>query len=319
MAKLFDTARPHTAVVILGFPYNRAHIQPSSDCQHGGGPQEDNDIAVLRKQGGNSVMLKNKTERNQRKENAMEKSKRKMKVRIVLVTLICAGLSIVLVQEVRGKPSWATTEGNGCMWSGCHSSAQAGRMEVTNGATTVDLGTQLNGSTRGPLKTYLVEPGDVVTLSAHVTNGTSKYATQLKDLEKGGQLVNQNNHLIWNAANDPGNVWTRQEVSNPPYFTKDAGDDKGISWAGTPVTYTFDLQIDVSTPPDVYDLVLATAGQSDDWYQEEHFYLEVLCPYSLPGDTNGDCKVDLVDFALVAQNWLTDCGLNPADPACISK
>ncbi len=38
------------------------------------------------------------------------------------------------------------------------------------------------------------------------------------------------------------------------------------------------------------------------------------CPTPLPGDTNGDCRVNLTDFLNIAENWLA-CNLDPID-AC---
>ena len=43
------------------------------------------------------------------------------------------------------------------------------------------------------------------------------------------------------------------------------------------------------------------------------------CPYSLTGDLNDDCRVDFLDFALMADNWLTDCVDDPDDPGCQPK
>ena len=43
-----------------------------------------------------------------------------------------------------------------------------------------------------------------------------------------------------------------------------------------------------------------------------------ICGYRLYGDVNGDCKYDLLDFALSVSNWLTDCFLDPLDPGCIA-
>jgi hypothetical protein len=40
------------------------------------------------------------------------------------------------------------------------------------------------------------------------------------------------------------------------------------------------------------------------------------CPYRIAGDTNGDCKVDLTDFAGFADNWLVDCDKDPNDFGC---
>lgn len=44
-----------------------------------------------------------------------------------------------------------------------------------------------------------------------------------------------------------------------------------------------------------------------------------VCVYSLPGDLNNDCKVDLADVGLMAANWLTDCSESPLDPACVDN
>jgi probable HAF family extracellular repeat protein len=43
------------------------------------------------------------------------------------------------------------------------------------------------------------------------------------------------------------------------------------------------------------------------------------CLYTLAGDLNDDCTVDLADFAVMAANWLVDCGAVPTDPACVPK
>ena len=42
----------------------------------------------------------------------------------------------------------------------------------------------------------------------------------------------------------------------------------------------------------------------------------VTCAYKLAGDVNRDCKVDLVDFAKMAENWLIDCNAEPTNSAC---
>ena len=41
------------------------------------------------------------------------------------------------------------------------------------------------------------------------------------------------------------------------------------------------------------------------------------CPYKILGDLNDDCRVDFLDFALMAQNWLVDCLVDPSHPACV--
>lgn len=49
------------------------------------------------------------------------------------------------------------------------------------------------------------------------------------------------------------------------------------------------------------------------------FLLTYECPYDIVGDLDGNCKIELVDFALMAKNWLLDCRTNPSDPACVLK
>ncbi len=41
------------------------------------------------------------------------------------------------------------------------------------------------------------------------------------------------------------------------------------------------------------------------------------CPYTLLGDLNCDCRVDLNDLALLSRNWLINCAADPTNPACV--
>jgi hypothetical protein len=109
-----------------------------------------------------------------------------------------------------------------------------------------------------------------------------------------------------------------------------------------------------------YNLVLFISNYGD-WYLSSYLAIDGLkiddvnkpvCPYSLAGDLNNDCKVDFNDFAVLAnawmtdqnsptwcshcdlntsgtidigdllimcQNWLIDCKLEPPDQACIQR
>jgi hypothetical protein len=48
-------------------------------------------------------------------------------------------------------------------------------------------------------------------------------------------------------------------------------------------------------------------------------YKYQVCYYLITGDLNDDCKIDLLDFSILAQNWLVSCDLTPYDPACTPK
>jgi hypothetical protein len=53
--------------------------------------------------------------------------------------------------------------------------------------------------------------------------------------------------------------------------------------------------------------------------EPEIYPLMLVCPYSLLGDTNHDCRINFLDIAIAALSWLTDCTATPSDPACIPK
>ncbi len=44
-----------------------------------------------------------------------------------------------------------------------------------------------------------------------------------------------------------------------------------------------------------------------------------ICQSAPISDLNGDCRSDLLDFAIFAANWLIDCNYEPSDPGCISQ
>ena len=82
-------------------------------------------------------------------------------------------------------------------------------------------------------------------------------------------------------------------------------------------------------------------------YMDYDLKYAFYCGYALAGDMNDDCKVDFLDvqtfvntcwltagpegdlyvdswvdfrdFAVMAKNWLIDCGQTPANPACVPK
>jgi hypothetical protein len=178
------------------------------------------------------------------------------------------------------KPSYAIGNGNSCKdTDSCHTTVETGRMQVIGTDGTLDLGTQLDGKVRGALQLFQVDPGNTVTLSMQVLNGADVFAVQFKRLEKPGQLNDLANSMTWMEENLASNLWTLQENTNPPYFTKDNGNDGGLAGSAAG-PFSFDLMVDAATPPDVYDLEFAVAGTTGGgevrYYQDEHFYLQVV-------------------------------------------
>jgi hypothetical protein len=216
------------------------------------------------------------------------------------VLLFSAGV-VAIGNSAFGLPAAATDTANSC--SVCHKVPIAeqptdlptfqflsgqidgapaeGKMFVTQTGPLMDLGTQLDGKTRGPLKVFRVIAGGTATLQVDVLDGSKEYAVQLKRLEKAGQVNNQENFLIWSETNEVGNDWDEWGQSSP-YFTQ------GVFTDTAPTTLSFDLLVDADTPADVYDLEFALAGHDPGapealFYQDEHFYLEVLPAASVQG------------------------------------
>ncbi len=194
----------------------------------------------------------------------------------VSILMLAAGFVAATCGLAEAFPSW----GRSCKT--CHGGGVStpGLMEVVATGNTLDLGTQLGGQTRGPLKVYTVQPGGTVTLEANALDGDIRYAVQLKRLETGGQLISQSNSLVghftdltgWSAYNDGG---------LEPWLVSDNGAGGGLDGTLTPLVHSITLSFDASTPFDVYDIEFALArtagpGNGTSGYGDEHFYLRVV-------------------------------------------
>jgi len=69
-----------------------------------------------------------------------------------------------------------------------------------------------------------------------------------------------------------------------------------------------------ATPPDGNNFIAVTTG-----HYQSYAIRKEPCLYQLIGDLNDDCRVDDLDYELMAENWLIDCNLDPENPACIPK
>ncbi len=201
--------------------------------------------------------------------------------------IVCV-LSMIIAGTAHGKSEY----GLNCAM--CHAST-TGRIAVTGHDTTLDLGTQLDGQNRGALKTFVAGPGDTVALSVNVSDGGGKYALQLIGLDKGGRQNSTSNKLSYAADS----TWT-QYNSGGLYHTL-SGASNGVR--------TFNLTINAGTPSDVYDLIfgigLKSSGQ---WYQEEHFYLQVVDNTPPPADPVISGTVKTADGTVVSGVQLTGGG-----------
>jgi len=73
-----------------------------------------------------------------------------------------------------------------------------------------------------------------------------------------------------------------------------------------------------ATPPDGNNLIAIAAGGGHSLALRSGGG-PPLCQYVLAGDLNNDCKVDMLDFVIMANNWLVDCYADPNNPSCVPK
>ena len=66
-------------------------------------------------------------------------------------------------------------------------------------------------------------------------------------------------------------------------------------------------------PPDGNSFIAIAAGHS------RGLAIRKVCSYLLAGDVNDDCRFDMADLAIMAENWLIDCDVEPVDEACVPK
>lgn len=154
-----------------------------------------------------------------------------------------------------------------------------GRFSIDPEQTALDLGIQLDGKELGALERYIVQPGETVRPAITATNLDGSTSFTIRGMHLGGVNVSQNNFLTYTydteGSGDP--PWVPQDVFVQPswqfYYTW-AG--YGMSNPG-PSQIDFPMQIDASTPEDIYLLTLGLAifEGSDLHYEEHSFYLQV--------------------------------------------
>jgi hypothetical protein len=176
-----------------------------------------------------------------------------MKSKFLFITMLVLAVSLASVTQA--KPSYAVS----C--NDCHSPV-SNKISATGNDTTINLSKQLNGTSRGTLKTYTVTAGAAVRLSVDVLDASQSYSVQVGGFATGGQQISQNNKLIYTQSNG----WS-QYTAGGLYFSK-SGSTTGV--------YNFDVAIDAGTPADVYEMIFSIGGKSGGlWSQEEYFYIKV--------------------------------------------
>ncbi len=196
--------------------------------------------------------------------------------------LFASALLLLPTEDAYAKPGF----GGNC--ADCHSS-QAGHMTVSGNS---GLANPAGGI--GELKRFVAEAGASALLTINVTNGADKYNVVVRGVDGAG-VTNAGN--ILDGTPDP--TWTSRYSGT--LFT--ALSSNGASWTGAK-SWSFNLGVPAATPLDFYILSLETVGKSgSEWMQTEQVYLQIIAsPPLVPGDTNNDGLVSLIDLVAVQNN-----------------
>jgi hypothetical protein len=118
------------------------------------------------------------------------------------------------------------------------------------------------------------------------------------------------------------------DVSSPAYDTDYGEASVGVfgEWERLPVGGIFldpgTYQVDIMLTEESFHGSGLAGGWAAAMGGEANFTIlpaSEVCLYTLAGDLNDDCKVDLIDFSKIAENWLIDCNIDSSNPACVPK
>jgi hypothetical protein len=208
--------------------------------------------------------------------------------------------------------------GSGGNCANCHD-PDTNRMNVTGNTGTLSLTpSRLDFGNTQPLKLFTVTQGQSVPLTINVTNGGASgdsYGVALTGTLKSAVLESLTSTTIKGVKTSTADAlglitdpsWTSatpvKTGSNPTpadSFGKTYFEQGKFTWAGTPVSKTYNLGVSAATPPDVYTLTLRAAGvDSGMWTQSEEILLQVL-PIQTPEPSTILLMLSAVAFGLVA-------------------
>jgi len=216
------------------------------------------------------------------------------------------GFAVLMIAIVLAQGQWVSAHPNsGANCANCHTDGSLGTMTVTGNDKTADPTEGCGTTNLGSLKVFRVTQGSTKTLSgtlSGVPSGAS-YATVVKGFERAG--VQSCGALSYTA-----DIAWKQQNKNPLYFTQPLSGTYSAS--STPLN--FNITVGATTPPDYYDLVLASAGVHSGMmhYSEAHVYVEVVAAPP-PPDCNQNGVPDSQD---IANGTSKDCDGNGIPDEC---
>jgi hypothetical protein len=206
-------------------------------------------------------------------------------------------LALLMPRTASAEPAF----GGNCL--SCHNQLLTDALYIFGEETTADpdeIGT--GAPDRGILPVFQACRGGTESLLVEVAGLATDdtYAVQLKRLRFPGVVNNGDlaytGDCSWPEWGEDANYYSDPEIRH--------------RWGTGPTTFTFDLDVELGSPDDYYDLVFAVAGKFQDggglFYAEQHLYLQV----SIPGDMDKNGNVDFDDIPSFVDALL---GIDPGD------
>ena len=190
---------------------------------------------------------------------------------ISLATFLCVGATNAFA-----------TPGSGGNCANCHS-PDSNRMTISGNTGTMSVNPRLDLGSTAQLPYFQVTAGSSIPLTINVTNGGAagdSFAMALTGTVKSGTLESLATTIkgVQASVSDllaiPADAnWTKRTPSSGTYFTSSI-----LSWAGSPVSKTFNLGVAANTAPDIYTMTFKTSGldSSGEWTQSQEFLVKVV-------------------------------------------
>jgi hypothetical protein len=159
---------------------------------------------------------------------------------------------------------------------------------------------------------------DITTGSYVEEYGTEAYFTCNKNTD--GNYVDEGHKT---RIQDGGILYISYDANKDELYLSDAGYWAANAWVTIPGLLKGEWGGAFVKPylggGYVYNIALDSGDAYFDNFIVDSGTIVQICEYVLSGDLNNDCRVDFLDFAIMASNWLTDCTTDPSNPQCLLK
>ena len=174
----------------------------------------------------------------------------------------------------------------------------------------------------------LCKVGDILTMSNNnATIDASSYADEygggmsfFADKNTDGNHVSEGHKT---RSQDDGTLYISYDANKDELYLSDTGYWAANAWVTIPGLLKGEWGSSVVIPflggSYTYNISLDSGDVYLDNFVVDGGTIVPICEYVLSGDLNNDCRVDFLDFAIMASNWLINCTTDPGNPQCVHK